>query len=453
MTVKAKRHRQKISPAGRGCTIGAIAGIRETVVTATSLAGLLYASANPAMAQTMPAGWPSTATIPYNLGGTTSGTYTDSAGKTYDGTGYIVVDIDGAFRTDNPVFKYKTLQLVAGYNKVKTEACVGQKTDTQWTGLCPYEDASTWVSRPLPGKPSAGYYLITLQNSSMPSDAADNQCRETSNPDNPQYCHYYHGTATSGIMVGEPTDRWEGTTHLVYTGVAPGAQVIPIRIGGGTGTDGPRGWPINSVVDALTYVNNGLMNRTDVNSKIVAVNISASGDPVAGDALCATDADGARIDALAASLRAKGVAVVMSAGNDGMYATGNWTCGNNVIVVGATGIVNPTVPTSYTNISQKVALFAPVGTADRDSGDFVLAPWAGLGSFYIWGTSFSAPQVAAAFAVLRQKFGSGPSVSSLVQLMKSTGTPITGQRAGFAPAGASVLNIKAALNGTPPSIK
>lgn len=417
------------------------------IARASCLPAAFATLSSPVMAQTMPAGWPSTATIPYNLGGTINGTYTDNSANTYDGAGYIVIDIDGAFRTDNPVFMSAT-----GSSKIVIEACIGQATGTLWPGLCQYEDPSTWVSRPLPGEPSAGYYLTTLSNTSRPSDAPANLCRDSSNPDTPKYCHHFHGTATAGIMVGTPTARWEGTTKFTYSGVAPGAQIIPIKIGGGTGTDGPRGWPINSIVDALNYVNNGLMTRTDVKNKIVAVNISANGDSVIGTSPCAPGGDGARIDAIAAALRSKGVAVVMTAGNDAMNGTGNWTCGSNVIPVGSAGIINPTVPTSYTNISQQVSLFAPVGTGDRPSGDFVLAPWAGSGSFYVRGTSFASPQVAGAFAVLRQKFGSKPSVAALVQLMKETGKPLTGPRASLAAPGATVINIKAALNGTPPAL-
>ncbi|QGZ64364.1 S8 family serine peptidase [Paraburkholderia acidisoli] len=392
-----------------------------------------------------PVGWPSTATIPYNLGGSTSGKYTDRNGKTFDGTGWTVVDIDGAFRTDNPVFK-----TTAGKSKVIAEACFGQKTGTTWGSLC---KSQAWTSRPLPGDPSAGYWSAYTSGISRPSDSPDNICRDSNNPDTPQYCHHYHGTATAGVMVGQQTGRLETDgTQLFYTGVAPGAQVFTLKVGGGTGTIANAGWPINSVVDALNYVYSMATGMDGWPLYIAAVNISANGSSIAGELPCGTGSEGARIDEIAGKLKAMHIAVVMVAGNDAMNGgTGTWTCGKNVIVVGATCITNPTVPTDYTNISQKVALFAPVGTANRTTGDFVLAPWAGAGSFYVRGTSFAAPQVAAAFAVLRQKFGPDPSVDALAQLMKATGKPLTGQRAGLAAPGASVLNIKAALDGPTPA--
>ncbi|WP_322005269.1 S8 family serine peptidase [Paraburkholderia tropica] len=388
-----------------------------------------------------PSGWPSTATIPYNLGGSLDGKYKASSGKTYDGTGYIVVVIDGAFDTRNPVFKD-----AKGKSKIPVEACFGEALNATFPSLC---KTTTWIPRPLPGNPSAGYFFSSLSGSSKPMDAPDNTCRDTNNPSKPQYCHYFHGSATAGIVVGQPTLRWDGGYKMTYTGVAPGANVITLKVGGGRGTNVSQGWPINSVVDALEYVNRALLPRADVGSKIVAVSISANGSSIAGTSPCATGGGGDRIDAAASVLKKKGVAVVMAAGNDAVNGTGTWNCGSNVIPVGATSIVTPATPTNYTNISQRVSLFAPVGTGNFKSGDLVLAPWADSGSFYVWGTSFAAPQVAGAFAVLRQKFGKGPSVDALVKLLVRTGTPLKGTRAALAAQGASVLNIKAALNGSP----
>ncbi|SAK44050.1 Subtilase family protein [Caballeronia pedi] len=390
--------------------------------------------------------WPATANLPANLGGTIDGKYTDRNGKVFDGTGYTVVDIDGAFRPDNPSFT-----TAAGRNKIIAEACFGQPAGSvAWPSLCKHQ---TFVSRPLAGNPSAGYYFSSLPGDSMPSDSPDNTCRQTDSSGQPGFCHYYHGTVTSGVMVGQPRTRTEVDATFTYTGVAPGANVIALKIGGGTGTDGAIGWPINSVVDALNYVHNGLLARTDIGPSIVAVNISSNGSSAAGDLPCGANSEGARIDEIAGKLRAKGVAVLMSAGNDAVNGTGSWTCGSNVIPVGASDILAPTEPTTYSNVSQRVSLFAPVGIGDRASRNFVLVPWSGNGalhgSFYPWGTSFAAPQVAGAFAVLRQKFGKTPSVDSLVALMQATGKPLTGSRAGLANSRAAVLNIGAALDGAP----
>ncbi|MBB5446634.1 MULTISPECIES: S8 family serine peptidase [unclassified Paraburkholderia] len=387
--------------------------------------------------------WPASATIPVNLGGNVAGQYTDAAGNVFDGTGYTVVDIDGAFRPDNPAF-----QSSAGKAKIISEACFGATAGAIFPDLCDLPTST--VSSSLSGSP-VSYYFSSLQKSSYPSDSPFSSCRQTDMATNQlALCHYFHGTATAGVIVGQQTSRWEGSTQFFYTGAAPGANVIAIKVGGGAGIDASNttGWPIDSIVNALWYVNGALLPRPDL-GRIVAVNISANGMSAAGDFPCDANSDGARIDAVAAVLRSKGVAVVMAAGNDAVNGTGTWTCGNNVIAVGATGIVNPATPTTDTNISPRVALFAPVGSANRNTYDYVLAPWQGLGSFYVEGTSFAAPQVAAAFAVLHQKFGPNVSVTSLLDLLQRTGTKLTGTRSGQASPNASVLNIRAALNGTP----
>jgi hypothetical protein len=384
------------------------------------------------------AAWPGSATVPVNLGGSVEGKYADNTGATFDGTGYTVVDIDGAFYPNNPSFTSP-----AGNKKIISEACVGQKTGTAWLSLC---DTTNFVSRPLWGDPSAGFYFTTQTGRSMPSNSPFNTCGDPANSSAPPFCQYFHGTATAGAIAGQSIVRWEGDTKLTVTGAAPGANVIAIKVGGGVGTDGKNmGWPINSIVDALNFVNTGLLADAQLGPAIVAVNISASGNTGLGDPVCAADSDGARINEIAGVLKSKGVAVVMTAGNDALNGSGNWTCGNNVIVVGATGILQPGVPTDYTNISQRTTLFAPVGTANRDSHDFVLLPWKDLGSFYVWGTSFASPQVAAAFAVLHQKFGRSASVDTLLRKMQSSGKKLTGPRSELASSNATVLDISAAL--------
>ncbi|WP_147400373.1 S8 family serine peptidase [Acidovorax cavernicola] len=385
--------------------------------------------------------WPASATIPVNLGGSLAGKYTDAAGKVFDGTGQTVVVIDGAFRPDHPAF-----MTAAGQSKILEEACFGAKPGALWPTLC--DRTSAPISSMLSGVRTE-YYFLSLPKSSYPSDSPVNACRATnSGTGQLGYCHHYHGTATAGIIAGQQTPRWESNVQTFYTGAAPGANVIVIKVGGGTGVDAPtQGWPIDSVVNALWYVNGVLAPRYKSRQPIAAVSISASGSSIAGDPPCGNAAsDGARINAVAGELRAKGVAVVMAAGNSAVNGTGSWTCGNHVIPVGASGVLAASTPTDYTNISPRVALFAPVGHGNRSNLDYVLAPWDGFGSFYVWGTSFATPQVAAAFAVLRQKFGPTPSVDSLLSRMQSTGTKLTGPRAALAGPTSSVLNIRAALN-------
>jgi serine protease len=221
-----------------------------------------------------------------------------------------------------------------------------------------------------------------------------------------------------------------------------------MKIGGGLGHNTNSGWPIASILDALNEVELlAKLPPQPVNQPIVAVSISASGY-VSQDIDCHPDSDGAKIDAIAGRLKQLGIAVVMTAGNQASTtSTGAWTCGKNVIVVGATEVSMPTQPTDYTNISSKVALFAPVGQGNYpcDDRNCLMTTWKTQGSFVVWGTSFAAPQVAGAFAVLRHKYGQSPTVDQLLHLMQESGGLLSGPRATQANAQAKVLNIGNAL--------
>ena len=153
------------------------------------------------------------------------------------------------------------------------------------------------------------------------------------------------------------------------------------------------------------------------------------------------------MDAIAAQLVSKNVAVIMSAGNDGDAGIGTWNCGPNVIRVGATDVNQPRVPADYSNVSERIPLYAPVGDGDCTDSNCLLAPYADYGSLYVAGTSFASPQVAGAFAVLREKWGPGPSVAALSSLLRNSGQPVVGAR--VQGAAGSVINIGAALSANP----
>ncbi|MFI2705820.1 S8 family serine peptidase [Cellulosimicrobium composti] len=370
-----------------------------------------------------------TSAASYNLGGGVVGEYADGSGRTYDDAGTIVVDVDGAFYPEHSAF--------AG--RVAGETCFGQAASTTpFASLCAYE---TFVPRPTTSDPSGGYYFSTLPGVSEPSNAANgNSCTDGSS-----FCHETHGNATAGIIAGAPFSRWE-TPHLraFSSGVAPGAKLYMAKIGGGTATT--AGWPHASVVDALNWVERALVQNPYIGTKAAAVNLSVSGAPLPEGQDCPSE--GTRIDEAAGRLKELGVAVVMAAGNNSLNGLGTWNCGKNIIRVGATQITDPTEPTSYTNISASIPLFAPVGDGDFAHQNALLAPYKSAGPYYVRGTSFAAPQVAGAFAVLLEKFGAGPTVDELTDLLVRTGQPLTGPRSDTA-LGAVVTNLAAALHDTP----
>ena len=70
--------------------------------------------------------------IAMNLGADKSGSYMDAAGSTFNGSGQIVFDIDGAFTGGNPLMKDAN-----GKSKVAGEYCFGFGADPNgWSSLC-----------------------------------------------------------------------------------------------------------------------------------------------------------------------------------------------------------------------------------------------------------------------------------------------------------------------------
>ncbi|MFE4948775.1 S8 family serine peptidase [Leifsonia sp. NPDC056665] len=372
--------------------------------------------------------------IAMNLGADASGAYADAGGARFDGTGQIVFDIDGAFTGGNSLMKDAD-----GKSKVAAEYCFGLASDsTAWPSLCEKSDMI-----------NTGYlykgpsYFSTLPGSSAPSLRCVDSAKDP--------CHELHGTATAGAVVGQRGIRWELNADGSYTqvstaGAASGAKVVQMKVGGGTssGANDAYGWSGESVVNALNWIDNAVTTELAYRGKVAAVTLSVAGDAIGANGACSTI--GQAIDAAAGRLTTKGIAVIMAAGNEGVDSLGAWNCGKNVITVGATKTLQPHVRASYSNHAASTRLYAPVGEGDYLKRDGVLLPYKSDGTFYAMGTSFAAPQVAGAFAVLREKFAYDPTVDELVDLLAKTGTPVTGPGS---PASARDIDIQAALNATP----
>ncbi|MGO1972095.1 MAG: S8/S53 family peptidase [Propionibacteriaceae bacterium] len=391
-------------------------------------AGMLMAAVGNVSPAQAVEGDPTTATA-YNLGGSLDGRYTDAAGAAYDGNGKVVVVIDGAFTAGNSQFTDST-----GQSKVAGEACIGQEIGaTPWPSLC------TPGSTTQPSWPGADpMYFSSAAGSSEPGNAPFNTCTDSDGG----YCHNGHGTGSAGAVVGQPSTRNESDGRIHHAaGAAVGAEVYQIKVGGGSGTE--LGWPHASVVDALNWVNYVLAERSEYRERIAAINLSVSGGPLPDGSACPSA--GLEVDEAAGRLTQKGIAVVMAAGNDGITGTGTWNCGSNIVRVGATNVTSDTL-TNYTQRSSAIQLYAPVGDGTFASNNKIMLPYRDHGWWFVRGTSFAAPQVAGAYAVLREKFGAEPSVSELTALLASTGTPVSGSDV---PAGSRVINIAAAVDVAP----
>lgn len=361
-----------------------------------------------------------------NLGGLPDGRFADSTGTHYDGTGTLIVDIDGAF--------VPTVPALAG--RVARQQCIGQLT-TSFPSLCE-RPALTGRSNSALGSYLTGESVLP-SNGTIGSDPRylSNTCREAAVNGGTQPCHTFHGTATAGLAAGQAATI--PGTGIAYGGIARGARLELYKIGGGNGS--VEGWPGQSIVDALNDVAGKAAASTSY--RPAAVTISTNGLSVAQDSACTAGSIGAQIDQIAHRLRGYGIPVIMSAGNDAATGTGAWTCGTDVLVAAATEVDRPGTLTPYSNASAKVDFLAPVGQA-VDGNAIASSSYTG-GSTYVWGTSFANPQIAGAFAVLRQKFGNSASLDSLIEKLQTTSTQVTGTRSDQIRHGVGVIDIAEAL--------
>jgi subtilisin family serine protease len=281
----------------------------------------------------------------------------------HDGTGYAVAIIDGGFNVGHPMLAGRTMGA----------ACFSNDFDTTTINQCP-----------------------SGQTPEIGVGAASN-C-----PAGSDRCG--HGTHVASIAVGN-----DG----VNFGVARAATLVPIDVFS-TVTDAddcsPSPAPCEltdslAVLNALDYVNE---NAEELN--IAAVNISVGGST--RDGFCDDDPRKPVID----MLRQKGVAVAISAGNNGV--TGQITspaCISSALAVGATN--DGAAVASFSNFASTLDFMAP-GVSVRG------AAGSGNGFGLRSGTSMAAPQVAGAWAVMRSAFPDGE-FDAIETALKTSGVGVT----------------------------
>ncbi|HEX8152826.1 MAG TPA: S8 family serine peptidase, partial [Thermoanaerobaculia bacterium] len=214
-----------------------------------------------------------------------------------------------------------------------------------------------------------------------------------------------------------------GSGGVAPRGIAPGAKIIAMRLSDGTGN---VAWA-SQVISALDWI-------AETPLRIDAVNMSfaigfLSNGPCDGDNPALTDA--------LRRVRARGTVLVAASGND-QWATGIRppSCIGGVVSVGA--VYHRNLPsasllgctdapaevdrvTCFSNSAAQLDLLAPgyaVPTAYKTGGVSNAS-----------GTSFSAPHVAGAVAVLRQ-IDPNLTPDAIEELLESTGRPIVDSRNG-----------------------
>ena len=217
----------------------------------------------------------------------------------------------------------------------------------------------------------------------------------------------FHGTAVAGVASGG------GTT---FSGVAPESGIIAIQV------FSQCSGPVNCLTSSTSDWVAGLERVLELSGgfDIAAVNMSFGGALFSEDC----DADFPAVKAAMDNLRAFGIAPIAASGNKGSSTGIDFpSCISGVVSVGSTDTgADETIADEvsvFSNSSPLLDLLAPGGRINTS------VPGEDFGRYS--GTSFAAPHVAGAWAVLKSKAPNAP-VPDLLSALKRTGVPILDPR-------------------------
>ncbi|NCA69873.1 MAG: hypothetical protein EOM91_07155, partial [Sphingobacteriia bacterium] len=290
----------------------------------------------------------------------------DFAGRT--GLGQVVAILDSGVT--------KSHSFLTG--KVVSEACYSSTVaSSNTTSLCP-----------------GGASQSTATDSALDCDLAIASCG--------------HGTHIAGIAAGSGSS---------FSGVAKDAKIIAMQVYSQANSlvdCYPRSTPclVTFVSDQIKALERVYALRSSFN--IAAANLSLGTGSYSG--YCDTDARKPIID----QLRGAGIATVVASGNSGATtATSAPACISSAVSVGSTTKLDAMAASS--NSAWFLNLLAPGENIGSSSPPNTYA--------FRSGTSYSAPHVVGAWAVLKQAKPTG-SVDELLNALVSTGKPITDNRSG-----------------------
>ena len=221
-----------------------------------------------------------------------------------------------------------------------------------------------------------------------------------------------HGTHVAGIAAGDGT----GLSGAPATGVAPDADIVAMQVFSkfdsakycGTAAATPC---VRSFTSAQVAALERVWQLQQAGTPVIAANLSLGS--ASYTSACNNDARKTAIDKLFSA----GVATVVAAGNNALPTAVNApACVPNAVSVGSTN--DDDEISSFSNHGPLLDLFAP--------GNGIVSSVPG-GYDSMSGTSMATPHVAGALAVLRQAYPT-ESITSLVSLLATTGTPITDEK-------------------------
>ena len=254
-----------------------------------------------------------------------------------------------AFPARVPSQALETLRKSSRFKSVSVNAQVGALWDTNFVPL----SAGVPEARALHGVTGAGIGVAVIDSGAYYHDdlwdsivewaefTEDRKLNPVIITRSFSYDYYGHGTHVAGILAGT------GKTQPAFTGTAPGADLIVLKVLGSDGTG-----PLSRLLRALDWVG---QNAARYNIRVVNLSV---GHPVyesyTSDPLCI---------AIEALVR-RGIVVVAAAGNYGRLSDGTQVYG---------GIVSP----AHSPYVITVGAMNPRGTPER--GDDVMATFSSRG--------------------------------------------------------------------------
>lgn len=246
-----------------------------------------------------------------------------------------------------------------------------------------------------------------------------------------------HGTHVSGIAAGGG--------RAAARGLAPAARIVAVKVM----DRGNRFTSFTQIYRALDWI-------ATTRPEVSVVNMSLGSWSLFGPADCADAAIAIGIRDVFDRLRARGVVITVSTGNQGSsLQMGMPACMDEVISVGATYDADGTFDfTSAFGCADAAGVRDGVACFSNSSASLdLLAPGAiirsskasGLTTEFA-GTSMAAPHVAGAIALMQQIGGKALTPSQIYTILRETGRPLVDRRNGLT---APRLDVAAAIAATP----
>jgi len=239
-----------------------------------------------------------------------------------------------------------------------------------------------------------------------------------------------HGTHVAGIAAGKAYAGMESAAGATFSGVAPEASLIAIKVFTRFEDDGSNQFCTNSGLHspcALTFISDQVAALNYVFSLEASYNLAAANMSLGGGMnLSPCDSAQASRKAAIDQLLSVGIATVIASGNSGYSnALAAPACISTAVSVGAVEDGSSGTVTDRVWVSSNSASFLDIlapGAVIRSSTD---------GAFQDFvGTSMAAPHVAGAWAVLKQ-IAPAASVSAVQSALENSGVAITDPRNGL----------------------